>query len=952
MAERIHRTRAWTSAVLGAALLVAPVAGEVTAVAAPSSAAPTTAPPTGAAPTTAAAVTAAAQADGRAVKAFEKRPFYTRELGLAHPTGATYLDGPRLLAVAQGKGRVTAIRLLDPRSEKVVGRVRLAVRLTPGTLADNGRGRFAALSGRTFVTWSSTARGTVRPAHRKITGASVAQVRGMTYDPETRAWLGLDASRSRLVSLRAKGGSMRAVATGRVAGLGGHRAVGVAYDPATRRVYVADAAASRLVPITSTGKQVAPALDLRGVPTTNLRSLAFGATADPTDTSKATSLYATDTGGASTLGKVAEVSLAPIGQAAAAAPLTSTATLVKKTDFSKMSPPSPDTSGIVYMKDSGHLFIADSEVDEMTIYKNVNMWELSLNGSTVFSTGNTLKFSKEPTGVGYDPKTKKLFVSDDDKKRVFSLAAGTDSRFGTVDDPTPTSISASAFGDLDSEDVTFDDKSGDLFVTDGTGLEVWRVAAGPNGRFDGVAPTGDDVVTHFDVGVYGITDLEGMGYSETRDSLFLMDRNFKKIVEVTKTGALVQTIDITSIGMNKPAAITIAPASNDPSRLDLYATVRGVDNDNHPTENDGAMYEMSAPNLGPTGPQTNNPPAVNAGADKTVTMPAAVTLDGTVTDDGLPADGTLTSTWSKVSGPGTVTFADPSKPSTTASFSAEGVYELQLTGSDSALSTADKVTVTVNNASGANAAPVVNAGPDQTIIASGAATLSGTATDDGLPSSPGNLTVTWTKVSGPGTVAFANASSAQTTATFSTTGAYVLRLSGSDGALTSTDDVAVTVNPAGGGGGTNLAGNAGFEAALTGWKASTGALTRVAVPHTGAWAGEMRNTGTASITCQLNDSPNWVTSTTAGTYTATAWVKGDAAGAGSTVRLRFREYNSAGTNLGSKESSVVLTAGYQQVVLTYTPTAAGSTLDFNVLRGSTPAGALCYDVDDVSIVVN
>src|SRR6185369_11896919 len=200
--------------------------------------------------------------------------------------------------------------------------------------------------------------------------------------------------------------------------------------------------------------------------------------------------------------------------------------------------------------------------------------------------------------------------SDDDKKRIFSLVSGADAKFGTADDPTPTSISASAFGDSDSEDVTFDDKSGVLFVTDGTGLEVWRVAAGPNARFD--------------VGVYGITDLEGMGYSETRDSLFLMDRNFKKIVEVTKTGALVQTIDITNIGMNKPAAITIAPASNDPSRMDLYATVRGVDNDNHPTENDGAMYEMSAPNLGPTGPQTNAAPVVNAGADKTVTLPASV----------------------------------------------------------------------------------------------------------------------------------------------------------------------------------------------------------------------------------------------------------------------------------------------------------------------------------------
>ena len=936
-----HTTRTVTGAlVLGAALLVPPVTGGgTTAVAAPA--------PSASAPAPAAAKTPP-------VKPFEKRPIYTRELGLAHPTGATFLDGPRLLAIAQSRPRATAIRLLDPRSDKLVRRVKLAVRLTPGTLADNGRGRLAALAGRTFVTWPAGARGTVRPARRTVTGASVAAVRALTYDPQTRSWLGLDAARSRLVSLRAKGHTMRAVATGRVAGLAGHKPVGVAYDPATRRVYVADPVASRLVPVTSTGKQVAPALDISGVPTTQLRSLAFGATADPTDTSKATSLYATDSGANATLGKVAEISLAPLGQAAAAAALTSTATLVKKTDLSKISPPSPDTSGIVYMKDSGRLFIVDSEVDEMTIYKNVNMWQLPLDGSSVLSTGNTLRFSKEPTGVGYDPKTKRMFISDDNKKRIFSLVSGADAKFGTADDPTPTSISASAFGDSDSEDVTFDDKSGDLFVTDGTGLEVWRVAAGPNGRFDGIAPTGDDVVTHFDVGVYGITDLEGMGYSETRDSLFLMDRNFKKIVEVTKTGALVQTIDITNIGMNKPAAITIAPASNDPSRMDLYATVRGVDNDNHPDENDGAMYEMSAPNLGPTGPQTNTAPVVNAGADQTITLPSSASLNGTVTDDGLPnPPGATTSTWSQASGPGTVTFADPSKPVTTASFSAAGTYVLSLAGNDSALTTADNITVVVNPATGINSAPKVDAGPDQTITLSGAANLAGTVTDDGLPNPPATTTITWSKVSGPGTVTFTTPNAASTDARFSVTGTYVLALKGDDSALSATDQVQVIVNAdSGGGGGTNLVTNSGFETATTGWKASTGALTRVASPHTGSWAGAMTNTGSSSVTCQLNDSPNWVTSTTAGTYTATAWVKSDAAGSGTTVRLRFREYDSAGTNLGTKESTIVLSTSYQQVVLTYTPTAAGSTLDFNVLRSSTPAGALCYNVDDISIVKN
>ncbi|MEX0933631.1 MAG: right-handed parallel beta-helix repeat-containing protein [Candidatus Paceibacterota bacterium] len=65
--------------------------------------------------------------------------------------------------------------------------------------------------------------------------------------------------------------------------------------------------------------------------------------------------------------------------------------------------------------------------------------------------------------------------------------------------------------------------------------------------------------------------------------------------------------------------------------------------------------------------------------------------------------------------------------------------------------------------------------------------------------SDSNLTTTWSKVSGPGTVTFANSSSTSTTATFSQSGTYVLRFSASDGALSVTDDVTVVVNsePAG-----------------------------------------------------------------------------------------------------------------------------------------------------------
>jgi len=146
--------------------------------------------------------------------------------------------------------------------------------------------------------------------------------------------------------------------------------------------------------------------------------------------------------------------------------------------------------------------------------------------------------------------------------------------------------------------------------------------------------------------------------------------------------------------------------------------------------------------------QVNQPPIVNAGPDQTVTLPAIASLNGSVSDDGLPVGAVLTIGWSKLSGPGVVVFANASAPQTTASFSMAGDYVLHLTARDGEFTSSDDVTVRVNPAGPDNQAPVVDAGPDQTITLPAAATLNGTVTDDGLP--PGSpLTITWSSVSGP-----------------------------------------------------------------------------------------------------------------------------------------------------------------------------------------------------------
>jgi Concanavalin A-like lectin/glucanases superfamily/Fibronectin type III domain len=192
----------------------------------------------------------------------------------------------------------------------------------------------------------------------------------------------------------------------------------------------------------------------------------------------------------------------------------------------------------------------------------------------------------------------------------------------------------------------------------------------------------------------------------------------------------------------------------------------------------------------------NQPPVVNAGANQTVTLPASATVNGSVSDDGQPMPAALTMNWTRASGPGTVTFSNPNASSTTASFSAAGTYVLLLTASDGALSAADDMTVTVAAAPVANVAPTVNAGADRTITLPSGTALSATVSDDGKPNPPGVLTLAWTRVSGPGTVTFSAPSAATTNANFSVAGTYVLRLTVSDGALSTIDDVTVIVNGA------------------------------------------------------------------------------------------------------------------------------------------------------------
>lgn len=179
---------------------------------------------------------------------------------------------------------------------------------------------------------------------------------------------------------------------------------------------------------------------------------------------------------------------------------------------------------------------------------------------------------------------------------------------------------------------------------------------------------------------------------------------------------------------------------------------------------------------------------VAAGPDQNINETNGSTpavLAGAVADALYPC-AVITSTWTKISGPGAVTFDDATNPTTTAHFTKSGVYVLRITGGNGVTTLTDDVQITI-----INAAPVANAGPDQIKLVGSVVALAGSATDDGLPNPPAALTYAWTKVSGPGTATFTDSTNPITFVVFSAPGRYVLMLAVSDSELTSTDTLTI-----------------------------------------------------------------------------------------------------------------------------------------------------------------
>ena len=406
-------------------------------------------------------------------------------------------------------------------------------------------------------------------------------------------------------------------------GLGNVR--GIAFNPTTNHLYLLNPQAAALYELTTAGQLVAVG-DLSAFNLVDPQGMVFAPSRDQTDDPAQLSLYIADSGHR---GRIVEFSLAASPRVLLKA-ASASATLIQTIHTSQFSPPSPDPAGVAYLPAGGTLLISDSEVNEMPIFTGDNLFEASLSG-TLVDTLTTLPFSDEPSGIDVNPVNRHLFISDDTGTRsVYELNPGPDGLYDTADDIV-TLFRTADFGSRDPEGVTYAIGLDILFIADGVNREIYRVAPGANGIFDGVPPAGDDQVSHFDTLSLGLDDPEGIVFNPDTGTLYAVGDPADTLFELTTGGALVQTIDISAANARKPAGLAYRRISQSEARV--YIADRGVDNDSDPNENDGKVYEFSltlAPTASPTPTATASPTPTNT-ATGTATFTPTPTHTSTAT---------------------------------------------------------------------------------------------------------------------------------------------------------------------------------------------------------------------------------------------------------------------------------------------------------------------------------
>ncbi len=254
--------------------------------------------------------------------------------------------------------------------------------------------------------------------------------------------------------------------------------------------------------------------------------------------------------------------------------------------------PSIDPSGVTYHDPTGHIFIVDSEIEEVAeVYSVVdaNVFETTLAGDVLIAAYDVTRLGNtEPTGIAYSAFDDHFYMTND-HLRLLTRYAFTPGLGFTVVASVNTFLTA---GVDDPEGVTVDPASGLIYVLDEALRRIavygWQEGVGL------VVQNVIDLTATFPPG-QAPNAPEGIAFDPESGHLFIVSHLLvdQTLYECTIGGELLVTygldeLDPAAIDMQGLAVAPIPAPAGGPT-WGLLLTDGRIDNDDDPAERDGAV---------------------------------------------------------------------------------------------------------------------------------------------------------------------------------------------------------------------------------------------------------------------------------------------------------------------------------------------------------------------------
>jgi len=183
-----------------------------------------------------------------------------------------------------------------------------------------------------------------------------------------------------------------------------------------------------------------------------------------------------------------------------------------------------------------------------------------------------------PINMTFDSNANRLLLFDTDRQELIEIKANPD---GNVDPAAINRYEAHQFNVQNPQGMTLDPVDGSLFILSETDSRIVVIKPDAQGSFNGATALAEDRITQIDLIQFGLGPLQGLALNPINGHLYVLNQVLLNLYEVSKTGQLVATreMSILDVGFRDPQGIVFAPSADltdDPAQMHLFLMDSGL----------------------------------------------------------------------------------------------------------------------------------------------------------------------------------------------------------------------------------------------------------------------------------------------------------------------------------------------------------------------------------------